>query len=229
MSIKNIRVVLVEPLKGGNVGAVCRAMKNMALRNLVLVNPAPEIADDKWTRKMAVSAIDVYEHRQEFPSLKEAVADCHAVAITTARTGLYRAHSTTPREWAPGFLEAASQGPVAVVFGRENHGVDNDELSLATHILQIPATKAMSSLNLAQAVLLIGYEIFMATDFFTPSEEQSPDAPIEMREMMFSMWEQAMLDTGFCKEDKLEHMMMGLRRVLTRGKLVDSIQMEVVD
>ena len=222
MSIKNIRIVLVGPIHGGNVGQVCRAMKNMGLHDLVLVDPNPSIAEDIMTRKMSVSAYYIYEAHKKFDTLREAVGDCRAVACTSARVGLYRAHSATAREWAPDFLEIAKEGPVAVVFGREDHGLNNEELKLATHLVQIPTYHDLKSLNLAQSVLVCCYELFLATDKFSPSEEQSDDASLETRETMFDIWEQSMLDTGFCKEDKLEHMMMGLRRILSRGRLTDA-------
>lgn len=222
MSIKNIRIVLVEPIHGGNVGQVCRAMKNMGFSDLALVQPNPDIEHDIMTRKMSVSAFNIYENRKEYKTLREAVGDCKGVACTSARVGLYRAHSATAREWAPDFLSIAAEGPVAVVFGREDNGLENEELKLATHLVQIPTFHNLKSLNLAQSVLICCYELFLAVDRFAASEEQSDDASLETREKMFDIWEQSMLDTGFCKEDKLEHMMMGLRRILSRGRLTDA-------
>ena len=207
---------------GGNVGQVCRAMKNMGLTQLVLVDAKPEVHTDPMLVKMSLSAYDLYENRLEFDTLAEAVADCSEVAVTTARTGFYRAHSYTAREWSPLFLQGASRGKAALVFGRENHGVDNDELKLATQIVQIPSSKEYTSINLAQAVLICGYELFVANGTFKAAQEDSNDATVEQRERMFGMWEEAMLSTGFSKEDKLEHMMMGLRRILTRGRLTDA-------
>ena len=221
MSLENIRIVLVEPQHGGNIGSVCRAMQNMGLSKLVLVRPPPGIADE-MLRKMALAAITVYDQRAEYPSLQEAVGDCHAVAATSARTGLYRAQAVTPRTFAPICVEAAAAGPVALVFGREDKGLCNDDLKIATHILQIPSAPEYLSLNLAQAVMVCAYEIYVAAGTFQPAEETSPDAPVELRERMFEAWREAMLDTGFSKEDKLEHMMMGLRRILTRGKLTEA-------
>ena len=98
----------------------------------------------------------------------------------------------------------------------------NEDMKVATHILRIPTTPDYPSLNLSQAMLLCGYELFTASGRYEPREEVSGLAPMTFRERMFEAWEAAMLDVGFCKEDKLDHMMMGLRRILTRGDLTEN-------
>jgi TrmH family RNA methyltransferase len=170
---------------------------------------------------MACAAVDILEARREFPSLPDAVADCGLVVGTTARLGLYRSHSQTPREIAPQVLAAAQTGKVALVFGREDNGLSNEELSLCTQIVQIPSTPECTSLNLAQAALVCCYELYVASNTFVPTEEKSPEATSELRERMFDLWLQALLQTGFMKDDKADHMMMGLRRILSRGKLTE--------
>ena len=218
-ALDNIRVVLTSPLYGGNVGSVCRAMKNMGLSRLAIAAPRPEGLDPLDVRRMAHHAYDVYEARGEFPTIEEAVADCGLVAGTTARPGLYREHARTPREWAPRLLEAALDAPVALLFGPEDRGLTNDELKPCTQIVQIPSSRAYPSLNLAQAVLICGYELFVAADVFEPPEERSPEAPSALRERMYAFWRQTMLETGFMKEEKADHMMLGLRRALSRGPM----------
>lgn len=220
MSLDNIRVVLVEPLYGGNVGSVCRAMKNMGLGDLRVVG-VPRF-DMVEARTMAYRAVDLLETRQEHSTLGEAVAECGLVAGTSARVGLYRDHSRTPREWAPALLDAARQAPVAIVFGREDKGLTNDELALCTQIIQIPSSDEYLSLNLAQAVMVCCYELFLASNTFVASEEKSPEAPSALRERMFEAWENALVGVGFMEEQKSEHMMLGLRRILSRGTLTDS-------
>ena len=98
-ALSNIRVVLVGPLYGGNVGAVCRAMANTGLNDLALVQPRN--LDMQEARMMACHAGRILEERSEFESLADAVADCGVVMGTSAREGLYRSHSRSPREWAP--------------------------------------------------------------------------------------------------------------------------------
>lgn len=221
MGLDNIRVVLVSPIYGGNVGSVCRAMKNMGLRRLVIAAPRPEL---DWTaaRPMAAHAGDLLEARTEFPTLQAAVADCGLVAGTTARPGLYRAHAQTAREWAPRLLDTSERTPVALVFGPEDNGLSNEHLALCTQIIQIPSSDAYASLNLAQAVLITAYELFVASGVFIPSGEPTPEAPSIKRERLFGHWRQALLDIGFMEESKADHMMMGLRRIFSRGPLTEA-------
>ena len=214
---------MASPLYGGNVGSVCRAMANMGLSDLALAAPRPLDMDE--ARMMACHATEILESRSEFPTLAEAVADCGLVMATTARCGLYRRHAKTPREWAPRAVEAARTGRVALVFGREDNGLTNEELALATQIIQIPTTSEYQSINVAQAVMICCYELYVANGTYEPPVEKSPEAPSELRERMFAMWDQTLLKIGFMKEDKEDHMMLGLRRILSRGPLtVDDVR-----
>ena len=215
MNLSSIRVVLVGPLYGGNVGSVCRAMTNMGLSDLALVDPRP--LDMNEARMMACHAGHILESMGEFPDLAAAVADCGTVWGTSARMGLYRQHARTPREWAPDILAAVAKGKVALVFGREDNGLSNEELALCTHIIQIPTTEAHKSINLAQAVMICCYELYAAAGLYEPPGEKAPPAPSELRERMFEMWRETLLEIGFMEEDKADHMMMGLRRIFGRG------------
>lgn len=217
MNLSNIRIVLVGPLYGGNVGSVCRAMANMGLRDLAIAAPRPLNVNE--AHMMACHAAPLFSGRSEFSSLAEAVADCGMVVATTARRGLYRQHCCTPREVAPDLLEAASSGRAAMVFGREDKGLTNDELALCTHVVRIPTTERYTSLNIAQAAMVCFYEVFVASEAYESPVEKSSLAPSELRERMFGMWRDTLLKVGFMKEDKADHMMMGLRRVLARGAL----------
>jgi len=174
MSIANVRIVLVGPLYGGNVGSVCRAMANMGLSDLALVQPRN--LDMLEARKMAVHATSILEAGREYDSLAAATADCGLVIGTSARPGLYRQHAQSPRACARALLDAAAAGPVAYVFGREDKGLSNDELALCAHIVQIPTTTTYASLNLAQAVLICCYELFVALGDYEPPAEKSEPA-----------------------------------------------------
>lgn len=223
LNLDNIRIVMAGPLYGGNVGAVCRAMANMGLRDLAIAAPRP--LDMVEARKMACHAADILDARREHPTLADAVADCSLVFGTTARRGLYRAHARTPREWGERALAAAETGKVALVFGREDNGLSNEELALCTQIITIPTSTEVSSLNVAQAAMVCCYELFVAAGSFEPPEEKSEEAPSELRERMFSLWRQTLLQIGFMKDDKADHMMLGLRRILSRGPLtVDDVK-----
>ncbi|NKB25388.1 MAG: TrmJ/YjtD family RNA methyltransferase [Kiritimatiellae bacterium] len=218
--LDQIRIVLVKPLYGGNVGAACRAMKNMGFKSLYIVNPNENL-DMSEARKMAYKAVDILQNRKEVKTLEEAVSTCGVVAGTTARAGLYRSHAKTSREWAPELLTAAHLAAGALVFGPEDRGLVNEELALCTKIIQIPSTDAYASLNLAQAVLVCCYDLYVAMGCFESQEEKSPEASSALREQMFEIWRTSLLDIGFMKEDKANHMMMGLRRIFSRGSLTE--------
>jgi len=216
--LDNIRIVLIKPLYGGNLGSICRAMMNMGISDLALVNPNPAMDWDQAER-MAMHSKSILAERKQFSTAAEAVADCGLVAATSARTGFYRDHSISPREAAPRLLQAANTRPAALMFGPEDKGMDNDDLSLATHIVRIPSTDEYSSLNLAQAVMVCCYETYLASEEFEPAEERYPQAASELRERMFAMWRAALLDVDFMPPEKADHMMMGLRRIFSRGPL----------
>ena len=198
-------------------------MANMGLSDLVVVNPGNLNMDE--ARKMAVHADDILASRTEVDTLAEAVSDCGVVIGTTARKGLYRQHAKAPRDWAQKALQVSETGKAAVVFGKEDNGLNNDDLALCTQIIQIPTSTKYSSLNLSQAVLICCYEIFVASGTYEAPNEKTPEAPSELRERMFDMWRETLLEIGFMEEDKADHMMLGLRRILSRGSLtVDDIK-----
>ena len=221
MGLKNIRIVLVSPLYASNVGAVCRAMKNMGLSDLALVAPRAD-ANSADARMWACHATNLLARRREFPTLAEAVADCGLVAGTTARPGLYRGHIRTARDWAPRLLAASRDARVAVVFGPEDSGLKNDDLALCTQLVRIPSSPRYASLNLSHAVMVCCYELYAGCQRFKLPPERTPEASSGMREQMFRMWRQMLLDIGFMEEPKADHMMLGLRRIFSRGPLSEN-------
>lgn len=219
--LDNITVVLVGTLYSGNVGSVCRAMANMGLSRLTLV--APRILDG-WEegRRLAVHATDILDARREVATLDEAVADCAAVVGTTARGGLYRATVQPPRVLAPEILRLAAQAPVAVVFGREDQGLHNNEIARCTHLIRIPVDPRYQSLNLSQALLIVAYELYSATGtYVSPVEEAVSLATQATKHALMAKWRQAMLDIGFMDEQKADHMMQGFQRIFSRGVRTD--------
>ena len=214
---------MISPLYGGNVGSVCRAMANTGMNDLAIANPRK--LDEKEARMMACAARDILDSRTEYATFADSIADCVEVVCTSARVGLYRSHSTTPKRAANDILKSAETGKVALVFGPEDCGMTNEDLALATKILQIPTSPVNTSLNLSQAAMVCCYELFTATGEFHPTEEKSPRATSEFRERMFDIWRETLLEIGFMKDDKSDHMMLGLRRVLSRGNLsVDDVK-----
>lgn len=217
--LENIRIVLCRPIYGGNIGAVCRAMANMGLSDLALVGAANINWDE--ARKMSCAAHNILANHKSASAIDEAAADCVLVVGATARRGLYRQHATTPRECAHLILNAARGGKVALVFGPEDNGLNNMELGFCNRLIQIPSSKEYRSLNLSHAVMICAYELFMASGTFEPAGEKSPDANTRLKERMFAMWEDMLLRIGFMETDKAQHMMLGVRRIFSRGKLTE--------
>ena len=154
------RIVLVGTQHPGNIGSAARAMKTMGLHELALV--APERFPDPEAFALSAGASDVLDESAVHSSLGEALADCRLVIATTARQRSVPMPELSPGEAAVRLLEAAADGPVALVFGRERTGLENGELQLCHAAVCIPANPAYSSLNLAQAVQVLCYEWRMA-------------------------------------------------------------------
>ncbi len=214
--LNNIRVVLVGTLYSGNVGSVCRAMANMGVGDLALAEPR---LCDEWSEaaRMAVHADGILERHRRFDSFRDAVADCAFVVGTTVRGGLYRQHVQTPRDLAPQLLKLAANGRVALVFGREDQGLSNDEIGCCTHLIRVPTDSEYGSLNLSQAVLLCCYELYTALGSYEPPVEKSAPVVAAHKLKMLERWRDMLLEIGFMKEDKADHMMQGVQRIFSRG------------
>ena len=125
---------------------------------------------------------------------------------------------------APIVIDSAAHHKAALVFGREDKGLFNEELAICTHIINIPSSEIYRSLNLSHAVMICCYELFLLAGdpSYRPPAERSPEADSNMRERVYARWQRMMLETEFCEPEKLEHMMLGLRRIFSRGKLTDN-------
>ena len=221
MPLSNLRVVLVRPRGAANVGAVARAIKNMGIRDLVLVRPAP--MGTFWSKAMAAHAGDVLERVRRCESLAEAVADCALVVGTTCRRGPYRTAVEPPRVAAPRIVATAADNRVALVFGPEDHGLSNADLKACHQLVAIPAAAEYPSLNLAQAVLVCCYETFLAAAAHAPTAPTADTelAPAARVERMFQQLQAAFLSIGFLHADNPDHIMFALRRLLGRAQLED--------
>ena len=215
MSLGNVRIVLVRPRGAANVGAVARAMKNMGVRELLLVQPAP--LRGFWSGAMAVHADDVLEEARQCDSLDAAVADCGLVVGTTCRGGGYRTGAEPVREAAPRIVSAAASNRVALVFGPEDHGLNNEDLKLCQQLITIPTSPGYASLNLAQAVLVCAYEFLLAAG--AEAATTPVLATAERVEFMFQRLQVAFLSIGFLHGDNPDHIMFAFRRVLGRAQL----------
>lgn len=214
--LENIRVVLVGTLYTGNVGSSCRAMANMGIHHLRLAAPNLQNSWEEGER-LAVHATDILNAREEFATFEEAVQDCVAVVGTTAREGLYRQHVKSPRDCASDILSLAETGPVALVFGREDKGLLNEEIAQCTHLIRIPVDVGYTSINLAQAVLITCYEFFTASGRYVPIHEKAPPAPQAQKMQLMKNWSKMLEEIGFMKSEQAEHFMQGFHRVFSRG------------
>ncbi|MCC6848112.1 MAG: TrmJ/YjtD family RNA methyltransferase [Deltaproteobacteria bacterium] len=216
MGLDRIRIVLVRPREAQNVGAVARAMKNMGLARLVLVD-APAF-DEPRAATLAVHAEDVLAARCHVPSLATALAGCGLVVGTSGRATAARDAATTPRALAPVLLAAAAANDVALVFGPEDHGLALEELKLCQHVLAIPTSDAYPSLNLAQAVGLCAYELWTAA---APPAAARELAPHERLEFLWSKLESGLAAVSFLHGEEAPAVMRRLRTMLGRAALDD--------
>lgn len=155
----NTYIILVETSHGGNIGSAARAMKTMGLTQLRLVAPK---SIDEQSIALAAGAEDVVRQAQIFSSLEEAIADCTLIIGTSARLRQLQSTLISPRECGKK-IARYKQGNVAIVFGRERIGLTNEELLKCHFHLNIPANDEYSSLNLAMAVQIVTYELWIAT------------------------------------------------------------------
>ncbi|HEY9616970.1 MAG TPA: RNA methyltransferase [Microcoleaceae cyanobacterium] len=162
--LANLRIVLVEPAGALNVGSIARIMKNMGLNHLVLVNPQCDPVGAE-ARQMAVHAPEILETATIVATLPEALKGCQRAIATT---GLLRPLATpleSPRTVLPWLLGYTTQpGSAALIFGREDRGLTNEELNYAHRLIYIPSSPIYPSLNLAQAVAICCYELFLIGD-----------------------------------------------------------------
>lgn len=220
--LENIRIVMVNTTHSGNIGAAARAMKNMGLSQLVLVSPIACIDDDAIQR--ASRADDILHNARQVETLEDAVAECSFVVGTSARSRHIPWPLMTPGQCsrqASSLLKADNQ--VALVFGRESSGLSNDELHLCHAHVHIPTVENFSSLNVAQAIQLMCYEMRLAV-IGDGREEKTWgvewDYPLathdELNGLLLHM-EQTLVDIGFLDPDTPRQLMTRLRRLYQRA------------
>lgn len=217
--LENIVVVLNRPQDPINIGATVRAMKNMGVTQLRLVKPCPY---DPWRIEgVAHGTRDVVSKIRQFETLDGAIADCVQVAAFAGKRRAVKWPIVTPRELAPRLLESAQSGHVAIVFGQEDHGLDNDSLDRAQLLVTIPTTEH-ASLNLAQAVLVALYELHVAAGDATrtlapPKKEASPASQAEW-EHFFAAAARALTALNFFDTRSEEQVMRTVRSLGARGE-----------
>jgi TrmH family RNA methyltransferase len=232
--LENIRVVLVGTSHPGNIGGAARAMKNMGLSQLVLVDPQDFPSDEAVAR--ASGATDILQAAQVVATLEEALVGCRLVLGTSARDRHIPWPMLEPRECGVAACEQAQQGAqVALVFGREYAGLTNEELQRCHFHVHIPSDPAFSSLNLAAAVQVLAYEVRMAwlvtagqpvKQLAVVEPDEEPVTADEL-ESFYRHLEQALVEIRFLDPDKPRHLMSRLRRLYGRSE-VSKLEMNIL-
>lgn len=215
--LSTIRIVLIHTTHPGNVGSTARAMKNMGLDQLYLVAPVNYPGPEAMAR--AADATDVLEGAVLCGDLSGAIAPCHFVVGTTARPRRIGWPTLDPAECAIRLLEEAKRGPVAVLFGQERSGLTNEELDRCQALVHIPSNPAYPSLNLASAVLILGYEIYRAAQRDTaPATPADPPATDEDMVHFYAHLERVLERIGFLDPDNPRLLPRRLRRLFNRAQ-----------
>jgi tRNA (cytidine32/uridine32-2'-O)-methyltransferase len=219
--LSHITIVLVGTTHPGNIGAVARAMKNMQMTNLRLV--APKIFPSADATSRASGADDILARAMVCDTLREAIADCRIVFGASARSRTISWPELTPRQCAAEIFAKHPDDNIAIVFGREHSGLTNEELDLCRYLLHIPCNPSFSSLNLAAAVQIVCYELFIAAG----NDERKAigdrgECPLATAEQMESFYDhlyQTLIDIDFTQADQSRSIMRRLRRIYNRIEL----------
>lgn len=222
--LSNIRIVLVNTTHPGNIGAAARAMKTMCLSQLCLVSPKAYPSAEATAR--ASGADDVLARAHVCADLDEALAGCVLVAGASARSRTIPVPLLDPRDCAARLAAVSEQGPVALMFGREQSGLTNEEMDRCQLLVQIPSNADYGSLNLAAAVQVLAYELLQAhrsdgagRSVAEPPGRRHPPATADELEGFYRHLERTLVNLSFLDAAHPRHMMRRLRRLYHRADL----------
>ena len=231
MNFDNIRIVLIETTHPGNIGASARAMKNMGLKRLVLVNPYHYPSAEATAR--ASGADDILAQAEIIADLDSALTDCTLVMGTSARRRTLAWPELDPRECALKATAASDATQVALLFGQERSGLTNEALERCHYLVHIPTNPDYSSLNLAAAVQVLCYEMRMAsqptcqTTRQTLENNDEPSAPAEEMARFYDHLQQVLIEIAFLDPNNPRHLMRRLRRLFNRAR-PDQIEVNIL-
>ncbi len=222
--LSRCRVVLVRPHYAGNLGATARAMRNFGLSDLVLVAPHASTGDLD-ARRMARDGLSILDAARVMPDLGAALTDCvFSLATSSLTAGVFRSGTIgTAAEKMPELLAAAEAGPVAIVFGPEPTGLNNEEIGRCHGLVSIPVNAEFSSLNLAQAVAICCYELRKAWSKSVNEARGQPEtperavAPFADQDRMFEHLREALVAVGYLFGEKGDSLMHALRQLIGRA------------
>ncbi len=225
--LERTRIVLVNTSHPGNIGGAARAMKTMGLEELYLV--APEEFPHPKAVEMASSAGDILDNAVVVTHLDEAIADCTLVIGASARSRTIPWPLVTPRQLAEQIRAEAPDSVTAILFGREQSGLSNEELQRCHVHVQIPANPAYSSLNIAQAVQVIAYELRIASlnELSVNEEWDYRLATADEMEKFFNHLQEVLVEIDFLKMNAPRKLMTRLRRLFFRTR-PDVMEMNIL-
>jgi tRNA/rRNA methyltransferase len=219
MSLENCRIVLVRPRVAGNIGATARIMRNMGVRELVLVAPeARPLA--RQARRMSTRGEGILDHCRVVETLSDALADCLLVIGTSARAGgpFRRQSVVSPETILPRVVETLTAGPVALVFGPERTGLSNDEVTRCHFVVRLATEPDYRALNLAQSVAIMTYIVRTAWLSRSPGEHSAePPATFESQERMFASLQSALEAIHFLYGQSAATLMHSIRHLIGRA------------
>jgi len=242
VKIDNVRIVMVETSHPGNIGATARAMKNMTLSDLALVSPQEHPGGEGKARARASGATDILYGAVKYDSLADAIADCDLVIGASARLRSVTWPELNPREMAEKIFAVGDQTntkhersltfeKTAIVFGREDAGLTNEEMDLCQFLVHIPANAEYSSLNIAAAVQVLCYELHMTAllneGSIAKAENEHPMATSQEIEYFYEHLEQTLVDVNFLNRSNPMQLMRRLRKLFNRCGM-DKIEVSIL-
>ena len=222
MPIDHIDIVMVGTTHPGNIGAAARAMKNMCFTNLVLVDPQCPVGEIAFARSSGAHAI--LDQHKTYDTLQEAINDCHLVVGMSARHRSLPWPELSPQQMTQEIIRKGADNRVALVFGREQSGLTNDELGFCNYMASIPTNPDFSSLNVASAIQIMCYEInqSLLNKDQGEAKETAPDEPLATShdiEGYMSHLKQVLETTEFLDPENPGILMQRLRRLYLRVEL----------
>ena len=224
MGLDQVRIILVEPAGPINVGSIARVMKNFGLNHLVLVNPQCDPLSIE-AKHMAVHAQDVLESAVTVATLPEALQGCTRAIATTARVRDWETPLEYPHPALPWLLEEPTQ-PAALIFGREDRGLSNEELNYAQRFVRIPTSPSYGSLNLATAVAICCYELAQSVQMHSTDDAKrevpgsgSAPASLDVVEAYYQQLESLLLLIGYLYPHTAASRMEKFRQIYNRAQL----------
>jgi len=212
----NIAIILTGTKYPGNIGSAARAMHNMGLTRLILAGPKCRIDEESY--RLARSGKSILDSATTCRSLKSALRGIRFLVGTTGKRGGYRARIHSPRSLSPSILDHAARQRVGILFGPEDTGLVDEDLGLCQLLVRIPTHPKATSINLAQAVMIVCYELLLGTLKREPAHVPKL-APLEQVEAMYAQLERSLLEIGFLHPQNVKHMMLRLRKMLGRAGL----------